>query len=41
MSFVRQNWPWIVVPIVLLAVAVAVILMMSEGPVDKHVYPTR
>lgn len=41
MSFLKQNWPWIVVPIALLAVAVAVVLMMSDGPADNMHYPTR
>ncbi|MEL6429060.1 MAG: hypothetical protein AAFZ87_12600 [Planctomycetota bacterium] len=41
MSFLKENWPWIVFPIALLAVAVAVILLMSDGAADQQHYPTR
>jgi len=41
MGFLKQNWPWIVVPILLLALAVAVIVMMGDGAVDNQSYPMR
>lgn len=41
MNFLRENWAWIVVPIVLfVAVAIAVVVF-SSTPMDQHRYPTR
>lgn len=41
MSFLKQNWPWIVVPLVLFAVAVYVILASADPALDPNTYPTR
>ena len=41
MKFLKENWAWIVVPILIFAAAVVAIIMLSSGPMDQHVYPTR
>ncbi len=41
MSFLKQNWPWIVVPIALFALGIYVILSSADPAMDSNRYPTR
>lgn len=39
MQFLKENWPWIVFPIVLFAAAVAALVIFGGGdPLDQHQY---
>ena len=35
-SFFRENWLWIVTPLVLILIAVAVLIMMADGNQDDR-----
>lgn len=40
MKFLRENWPWIVIPIVLVAIAAFLVLNgLSGEPDDAFTYP--
>ena len=40
MRFIRNNWAWILIPVVLVAIAVAVALgILSEEPEGAFRYP--
>ena len=41
MKFLKENWAWIVVPILLFAAAVIAIVVLGKDPSDTHVYPLR
>ncbi|MDG1048725.1 MAG: hypothetical protein P8M11_07310 [Planctomycetota bacterium] len=40
MKFLRNNWAWILIPVVLVAIAVAVVFgLLSEEPEGVFRYP--
>lgn len=41
MKFIRENWIWVVAPIVLFALVVAAVVLLGSSPEDQHVYNIR
>jgi len=41
MRFLRENWAWIVVPIVLFTAVVVALVVMGGDPLDQHGYDLR
>ena len=41
MKFLKENWIWIVAPILLFAIAVAAIMIVGSQPEDQHTYMLR
>jgi hypothetical protein len=41
MKFLRENWVWIVVPVVLFAAVVVAIAVMGSDPLDQQGYQLR
>ncbi len=41
MNFLKENWAWIVVPILLFAAVVIAIMVMGSDPLDQHQYNLR
>lgn len=41
MKFLKENWAWIVVPIVVFAAVVVALVVLGKDPSDAHVYNLR
>lgn len=41
MRFLKENWIWIVAPIVLVALAIAAVVLFGSDTGDPHVYQLR
>lgn len=41
MKFLRENWAWIVVPVLLFAAVVIAIVMLGADPLDQQGYQLR
>lgn len=41
MNFLKENWAWIVVPILLFAAIVIATVLMGSDPLDAHGYNLR
>ncbi|MEZ6013836.1 MAG: hypothetical protein R3F49_01870 [Planctomycetota bacterium] len=41
MKFLKENWAWIVVPILVFAAVVIVIVMLGSDPLDQYGYNLR
>lgn len=41
MNFLKENWAWIVVPILLFAAVVVAIIVMGSDPLQDHGYNLR
>lgn len=41
MKFLKDNWIWIVAPILLFALALAAVMILGGQPEDQHQYTLR
>lgn len=41
MKFLKENWIWIVAPVLVFALAVAAVVLLGGEPEDQHTYELR